>query len=111
VNAGHFRHRILLRQPNTTQGVSGEQVILFVPFKRVWAEIEPIRGSERLIGNQPLADMDTLLRIRWSPEVDQVSALWSASHQNVVYDFKEVDHVKYARKKIEIRCQSGLNNG
>lgn len=111
MNAGKLRHRIVLDEPIVTPDDAGGEIVDWRPFYRVWASVEPLKGREQLLSEQILAEMDTRIRIRWSPSVDAITAQWRARHQNVIYNFKSVARVDYGRREIEIMAASGTNDG
>lgn len=111
MNAGKLRHRIVLDQPINTQIASGEEIVTWQVYGVVWAMVEPLRGREQFQANQVLAEMDTRITIRWSPNVDAIRATWRARFQGLIYDFKSITHVNLAHREIEIMAASGVNNG
>lgn len=111
MRAGEFRHRIYIEQPVQTQASSGEVVSTWAPFATVWAKIKPLHGREALVANQPLAELDTQIGIRWSPFLDQISETWRIKHNLVVYEIKSIAHIDLAQREIEMSCKSGAADG
>lgn len=111
MRAGPLRHEIQVQYPVITQGASGEEVITWGAFGTIRAEVLPTRGRESLIANQPIADLDTTIRIRWSPNNEHITAKWRVVHDRVIYDIKNVIHVNLAQRIIELLCKSGVNSG
>lgn len=111
MRAGPLRHEVQVQYPVTVQGPSGAEVITWADFGTLRAEVLPIRGREALTADQPLAALDTTIRVRWSPNNDQITAKWRVIHDRVVYDIKNVIHVRLEQRMIELACKSGVNNG
>lgn len=112
---GSLRHRLLLERPQVSQSDTGDEVVTWVAIATVWAAIEPVKGREALRAGQVLADIDTLITIRWSSQVDAVTAKCRARYINstraITYDVVSVAHVKLGRQEIQISARSGLNEG
>lgn len=111
MRAGQLRHEIQVQYPVIVQGPSGEEVVTWGAFGTLRAEITPLNGREALVANQPLSELDTVMLIRWSPNNDQITTKWRIIHDRIIYDIKNVAHVKLAQRMIELRCKSGANSG
>lgn len=112
MRAGQRRHRLLLQQPTRTQNALGEPITTWTDVATVWAQIEPIKGSERLVANQLLADLDTRIVIAYGPEWSAISAAWRCSHGGVTYNIGAPPVNRGLRnKEIELMCKSGVNDG
>lgn len=111
MRAAILRHEVQVQYPVETQGASGAITIGWGSFGTLRAEIAPIRGREALIGDQPLAELDTVIRIRWSPNNDQITEKWRVVHNQVIYDIKNVIHLKFGLRVMELVCKSGVNSG
>lgn len=108
---GTLRHRIAIDAPARVQGPSGEVVDGWSTLAMVWGSIEPSRAPESERADQVLGDMDTLVRIRWSPKVSGISPAWRLRHQTTIYDIKSVANVRQANREFELMCKSGRNRG
>lgn len=109
---GQKRHRLTVQEPVRTQDpTTGELVAVWTTVATVWASIEPIRGRELLQGEQILDDMDTRLRIRWSPLSDTFTTAHRGIHQGSVFNFVSFAHVRLEQREIEIMAKSGVNDG
>ena len=115
MRAGALKNRITFEEPVVTQGSTGQESITWTEFATVWGSVAPMRGrvggKEEMAGNQPLAELNTLITIRWSPNNDLITEKWRAVHLGVYYDIKEIAHVNLDQRMIELMCRSGLNNG
>ncbi len=111
MRAGSLRHRVTIEQAVATQSASGAETVAWVEYGTVWASLEPLRGREGLVADQPLAEIDTKITIRWSPFLSQIVAKWRIRHQETIYDIKSPIPVNFAQRQIELLCRSGINNG
>lgn len=113
MRAGVLRHEVQVQYPVEVEGSpsSGGFVTTWADFGTLRAEVAPIRGREALIGDQPLAELDTRIRIRWSPNNAQIVPKWRVVHDGTIYDIRNVIPVKLAQREIELLCKSGTNNG
>ena len=113
VRAGPLRHEVQVQYPVDTEGSppTGSTVTTWATFGTLRAEILPIRGREANVANQILAELDTTIRIRWSPNNEQIVANWRVVHNQSIYDIRNVVHVKLAQRMIELLCKSGVNYG
>lgn len=112
MRAGELRHRINIDQPVTSQDETGEEIVTFTEMGTVWGAIEPLNGREALIANQLNAEIDTRIRVRWSPLTDQITAKWRLRHRDTVFNIKQPPaQVNMEQREIHIICETGLNNG
>jgi SPP1 family predicted phage head-tail adaptor len=111
MRSGPLRHRISIQEPVITRTSSGAERVEFVSIGTVWASVEPLRGSETLRSNQVTAEMDTRIRIRWSRAVDEITAKWRIEFHGVIYNIKQVAHLGFKHREIEIMASSGVNRG
>ena len=109
---GQKRHRLAVQEPvRVRDPTTGELVATWATVATVWASIEPIRGRELLQNEQILDDMDTRIRIRWSPLADTFTMAHRAVHQGTVFNFVSLAHVRLEQREIEIMAKSGVNDG
>lgn len=109
--AGRFDRVLACDEP--VRNEAGE-ITSFVETFTVRANIEPLKGREQLQANQILADMDTRIRVRWSPRNARIDATWRLRYDqtSTVYDIKAPPaDIGMKHIEIEILAKSGLNNG
>lgn len=106
-----MRHRLTVQEPVETQNETGEYDITWTTVGTVWGAIEPMKGRERLQADQIGAEMDTRIRIRWSPLTETMNAKYRLVHQGVNYNIVSLAEYKFARDEIEVMAVSGRNNG
>ncbi len=109
--AGQYRHRVTFDSPAVSQGASGEELIAWALFGTFWTALEPLNGNEQLQAGQMLNVVDTRIRMRWSPNADQITDKWRARHNGIIYNIKSVIHVNFAQRELHIMCTSGKNAG
>ncbi len=111
MQAGKLNNRVAIDRPDVSQNETGEEIIAWHHVGTVWAAIEPLRGREALQVNANLSEMDTRIRVRWTPGLDQMTTKWRMRRPNVIYDLKSIAHVNLDQREIEVLVKSGLNEG
>ena len=110
MNVGDLRHVVAFDEPiEGEQPPSGGESITMTYAFSMRAEIEPLTGREQLLGEQLNAQLDTRIRIRYSPRSARINAKWRCRHRNVTYSIVAPPvNVKMANREIELLCQSGV---
>lgn len=109
MEAGKLRHSVVCDRPVLND--AGEITGFAAAFKKR-CSIEPLRGRELLRADQILADMDTLIIMRWSPQTEAIDATWRLRHGGTIYNIAAPPaHLNMARREIQFSCKSGLNAG
>ena len=67
---GNLRRRITLQQPDRTADGGGGAAIAWSDVATLWAQITPIRGSERQSAEHVQATLRHRIRIRYRADVD-----------------------------------------
>lgn len=111
IRAGEFNRRIACDEPVTTQSANGEELVAFVESFKTFAKIQPLTGRERLQSNEITAEMDTRIRIRWTPTTDGINAKWRLRYLGTIYNISSVAIINMGMREIEIMARSGLNTG
>lgn len=119
MRAGKLNSRLVIERPDVSQDDTGAELISWVKVGTVWARIEPIvstRGREALAGDQVQAVIDTKITIRWSPNVDDMTAKWRARFPTrdnpVVYNVTAPPaQVNMGQREVVLLCQVGVNKG
>lgn len=110
MRAGKLHLRIIVDQPTTTID-AGEQVVGFAQYATVYGAIEPLRGHEAVLARADLAEMDTRIRLRYSPRLDAMTTKWRLRFRTATYDIKSIAPINYRDREVELICFSGLNLG
>lgn len=111
MRAGLLRHRISFDEPVVTQSASGDELPGWTERWTVWGSIEPLKGREAYSNDQIRDEVDTRMRIRWSPVTANITPKWRARHGAVIYNLQNIAHIETHQREIEIMAQSGLNEG
>lgn len=106
--AGSFHERITLQSKSATRNAIGEEVVVWTDRATVWADVRPIRGREFFAAAQMQATIDTVASIRYRADV---VAEWRLLWRGRPYDIRSVIDVGARRERIELMCQSGVNDG
>lgn len=96
MNVGRLDRRIRIERPTTAQDLFGEPVPTWGVLDTVWAQVEPLKGSERFVAQQASAEVDTRFTVRWRDDID---ATMRIVYEDAVYDIDSV---------IEIGRHEGL---
>jgi SPP1 family predicted phage head-tail adaptor len=111
VRAGALNRRINVDEPIATQNETGEEELTFSEVGTVWGMIQPGKGKEPQIAGQVIARLTSLATIRWTPNVDRITAKWRLRHKDTVYNVIDVDHIDLAHREIQLTCDAGVNLG
>lgn len=71
MRAGRLARRITLLRQTETQGPDGAPIRTWSEVAKVWAELVPVGGRERLQAPQTIAERTARIRIRWRSDVDE----------------------------------------
>jgi SPP1 family predicted phage head-tail adaptor len=72
-DAGQLDHPITWLAFTETTNDYGEVTRTWTPFAEDWAELEPLRPSERMAAAQLQAVVDYTMRVRWRADVDDTN--------------------------------------
>lgn len=110
---GKLRHFVQVQRPIKTQTSTGAETVQWALVTSIWADVIPAttRQRERLAGNQILADMDTLIRMRVCPAIEGINATWRVVYKTKIYNLLGVANVDERDKEFELQCKVGMNDG
>lgn len=112
IRAGEFNRRIAWDEPVTTQAANGEELVQFVESFKTAAKIQPLAGRERLLADVVTAEIDTRIRIRWTPQADRINAKWRGRFGDTIYNISAPPAiVNMGMREIEIMAKTGANLG
>lgn len=111
VSAGLLDHGVTFDAATVTRGASGEERVAWTELFKVWGAVLPLTGRERLNGAQVLADMDTIIRIRYSSQSAVLTPKHRARVGSTVYNIVSVVNLQSANVMLELHCRSGTNQG
>jgi SPP1 family predicted phage head-tail adaptor len=97
------------------QDSSGDPVVTWEPQLEVWARVMPLTGREDDVDNDILAEVDTRIRLRYSPVTAALSAVdrirYSDGYSERIYNIVSAVDVDMAHVEILVNARSGLNDG
>ncbi len=113
---GKLRHRVTLQSAVDSQESTGAPETTWRDIATVYAEIRPLKGREALIGDGLLAEVDTLITIRWAPYLASLTPKSRVVHQAAgrpVTYYNIVSNIEpdMARGMLDLNCKSGTNEG
>lgn len=82
--SGRYDRLLTIQSATRTRNSVGEEVVSWATFATVWATRETQTATERFLGAQPFAEVDTLWRCGWN--VDIMSVLSPKNHRIVYRD-------------------------
>jgi SPP1 family predicted phage head-tail adaptor len=108
---GRLNQRVIVERPVNVQETDGSNTVTWQSVATVWGWVAPLKGRERLIANQTLADSDTRIRIRRDPPVYDIDTTWRMRLGSVVYNIISISNLDLSDRELEIMCVSGMNDG
>lgn len=111
IQSGALRHRVDVEWDDSIQDANGSPDPHWIAFGTFYASVEPIRGNEALRANQLLSEMDTRIRMRWSPLTDQITTKHRILFAGNTYSIISIAHLRFERQELELMCKSGANDG
>lgn len=112
MRAGQYRHRVVIEEPVQSADATGAVSTAWLQRAQVSAAVEPIGGREAIFGNQPLGEMDTRIRVRWTPMLARMTAAWRVRHGGRIYSIVRPPADKaLGHREIELMCSTGVNAG
>jgi SPP1 family predicted phage head-tail adaptor len=109
--AGQLRERVRFEVRSAGQDALGEEDGSWVPDgDRVWALVEPLRGSERIQAGALQQPVDTLVVVRFSDartDLDIMSRNLRLRWKGRVLDISGAIAVEGGREWIEIQASTG----
>jgi SPP1 family predicted phage head-tail adaptor len=112
VNAGLLDRRVWIDKRTTVQDSSGDPVVSWEPLLEVWARIVPLTGREDDVDNDIMAEVDTRIRLRYSPVTAALSpAVDRLRYGERIYNIVSAIDVNTEHVEMLINAKSGLNDG
>ena len=108
---GRLSQRVTIERPVNTQGADGSYTTTWETVADIWASMMPLKGRERLIAKQTLAEEDIRIRMRRDPPVYDMDKTWRLTMDGVLYNIVGIINVDMANRELEVWCISGANNG
>lgn len=107
MRAGTLRYRVSLQRPVVLKNDVGEVIVdSWSEIAKVWAAIEPIKGSEYLTSSEFRSQVLTRIRIRWRADVDATVRV--VTDDGTVYSIDAAMPVKGLTRELHLMCSSGV---
>jgi SPP1 family predicted phage head-tail adaptor len=102
MRAGKFRKIVSIEQPSRVADAVGEMVPTWTPFAtNIYAEIEPLRGTEKLQAMQINASATDAVTIRYLPGVTPQMRI---TYGTRVLQIQNVQNTKERDREIVLLC-------
>ena len=111
MNAGILDRRVWIDKRTTVQDSSGDPVVTWEPELEVWAAVLPLTGREQDVDNDIMADVDTRIRLRYSPITAALSPVDRIRHGERIYNIVSALDVNSQHVEVLVHAKSGLNDG
>lgn len=98
--AGPLYRRAVLQSASSTQGSAGDAVVSYTTVATVWASKRDTRGREFLAAGTTMAEIETLITIRYRSDV---RPRWRVQMDSRNYDIEGVAEIG-RRDGLELRC-------
>ena len=109
MRAGKLRHRITIQELSITKDPDGynEDIENWVDFKKVWAEIEPLKGKEYWAAKQVVGEVTGRMKIRY---LEGVNEKMRVIYGSKTYDIEAVINVDEKNKEMQLLVKEDLND-
>lgn len=111
MDAGILNRRVTIDRNFATQDSSGDPVADWQPLATVWANITPLTGREGDIDRDIMADVDTRIRLRYSPLTAALSAVDRIRYGERIYNIMSAFDVDTEHVEVRVLARSGMNDG
>jgi len=102
MRAGPLRHKVILQEKSVTgRDAKGGEVIDWVEFSTVRANVVPLRGREYVAIRQAQAELQVRIEMRF---LSGVTSAMRAVHGTAIYNIADVIDVGGRRRNLELMC-------
>jgi SPP1 family predicted phage head-tail adaptor len=102
MNASKLNKRITITRPITTISASGQQTITeWEPFAQAWANVRPLRGTEKFEANQIGNTVTHKITVRYRDDIDEGMRL---CYDQKELDIKTIINVREENRWLEIEA-------
>jgi len=106
-HSGRFNQRLAIRANDADRSANTDGQLPDDPtlITHRWAEIKPIRGTQRFIAQQNKEDITHLIRMRYDAVTKDITAKhWLTHEDGRRFDIKRSFDVEEGRREIEMEC-------
>ncbi len=104
IASGALRHRVILQAPQETADGGGGASVTWTDVAVVWAEIAPLRGTERLRAGQLEAALTHRVTIRYRAGVTPEMRV---AFGNRLFNIRAVIDPGERRRRLDLLCEEG----
>ncbi len=100
-----LRQRLTLQQEMRTSDEAGGYTRSWIDIADLWAEIIPMRGSEKVFGNQVQAAVTHKIKLRYREDVKPEMRL---QYDNRVFNIRHVINISEMNEVLEVLAEEGV---
>jgi len=97
-----------VQTPVETANDFGEPVKHWKEVCKVWAGIEPLKGSEKFSAMEVQSEVDSRIVMRWSKGTDQITTKERIVYGNKIYDIKDVLNLDERDRELHLMVRRHL---
>lgn len=105
MQAGQLRHRITIQQ-RTASVAHGEQSTSWTDFVSAWAAVQPLTGTEALVGRQENAAVSHRVVVRYQPGI---TPSMRVSFNGRLFDIQSVINIDERNRELHLMCLEQVN--
>ncbi len=106
INCGELRHRIAIQAATETAGPLGEVTQTWATVITVSASIAPLRGKEKVQGDQVSAEATHMVKMRFNSTVTPAHRLLFSSR---IFDINHIANIEERNKLLELTCTEAVD--
>jgi SPP1 family predicted phage head-tail adaptor len=101
VTVGRYRTRITIQQATQAVQAEGDTVPTWATFKAAFAEVLPVRATERVIGDATRGQASHTIRMQW---LDGVTSGMRVTTTGLTFDVVGVTADRTGRHTLTLEC-------
>lgn len=106
IKCGEFRHSIAIQAATEIAGPLGEPAQTWATAITVRGSIAPLRGSEKVQGDQVTAEATHMVKMRYNSTVTPAHRLLFGSR---IFDINHIANIDELNKLLEITCTEAVD--
>lgn len=106
INPGRLNHRVTIMRYQDTEDELGNTVNELVPFKMVWAEIRPTRGTEQLEYYKNTNEQSYKITIRYTDVTQQDVILYKERQ----FQINAIANLLEDNRYLELLCTESIDH-
>lgn len=105
MRAGKLRHLISIETPTSTKGKFSDKVVTWELFRKVWANIETLKGNERATASASWPTSDVKITLRY---IAGVLPTMRVVYEGSIYSILNVNDVELNHQEIILTTETGM---